>query len=657
MVPIIDRDLLPDRDLAREGAYVGSAVNEGDETHRLSLHRTTAFRAVILVFALLLSSSVVSITDSFGTHSSHVAGDDARTAAVDPGDVTLTASPWNAFVNDTIIFYANASSDDAGATLTFTIFYDYLDIPYPTINAESPVTVNTTGSTGSVIQTYAYNHPGNYTQAGHPFFWVYLFVSDGTSNESAIIQVFVSPPLVNMPPFFIYAPADPLHAQADVVQYILIDIADPDSDSVTVFWDFGDGTNATNVTVAPPTGIVLNQTHTWAPRIPGMGGYSKEYTLNVSLSDGQHPPVNSSTVVNITVPYNWPPNLRVTASKLTASPLESITFTANASDPEGDPLTWTFNYSDGTVDVYHSGFTDPGLLMWQNTTHSFATVGNYTVYVSLSDALVPFQVGEHNITVRATVRIIVNVAPIAYPLNVNPGAPQINATLGYVNATVSIEAYDLDGDMFNLTWDLGVFGIRTNISVGDAAQRKEPYRYRQVLQFTETGSYPITVTVTDGRPGHEVQRTTIVNVSSNNLPPSVLAFNHDPYAQGDFASPDESVKFRLVITDSERDAIELAWDFGDGSPMLYMNLTNYDANGNITVSVNHSYAMKGNYTVTIVLTDNKIGYFNHTLTSTMPIRVSVRPPAISEFPNVLVPTIGILVLFIGAAIRRGSKKD
>ena len=559
------------------------------------------------------------MTDSFGTDSNHVVGDRARTAAVD--FYTLEGSPSIAFVNDTITFYANASSDDSGATLTFTIFYDYLDKPYPTINAESPVTVDTTGTPGSVIQTYAYNHPGNYTSAGRPFFWVYLFVSDGMTNESAIVQVFVSPPPVNMPPYFNYGPADPLAAPPAASQYIPINISDNEGDTVTVFWDFGDGTNATNVTVAPPTGVVISQTHSWDPRIPGKSFYIQNYTLNVSLSDGQHPPVNSSTLVTITVGYNWPPNLRVTSSKENAEPLEPISFAANASDLEGDPLTWTFDYSDGTVEVYHSGSTAPGLQVWQNTTHYFSTVGSHTVNVSLSDALVPFQVGDHNITVKATVRIIVNVAPIAYPLNVNPGAPQINGTVGYVDVTASIETYDLDGDVLTLTWDLGILGIRTNISGGGI----EPFRYVQVLRFIETGFYDITVTVTDGRPGHEVQQTAIVNVSSNNRPPVVLEFNHEPYTLGDFAAANDSVKFRLVMTDREHDALELTWDFGDGSPMLYMNLTNYDAKGNITVSVNHSYALKGNYVVTIVLTDNKIGYFNHTLTSKMPIQVSVKP--------------------------------
>ena len=548
---------------------------------------------------------------------------------MDPSSVTLVASPSNALVNDTITFYANVSSeDDPGAILTFTIFYDCLD-QSPTINPASPVTVDTAGDPWTVVRTFAYDHPGNLTQGGSPYFWVGLFVSDGTDNYSAVIQVFVSqppPPPVNTPPRFVRPPVNPLSSPAGVVQYILIKIADDDNDTVTVFWDFGDGTNATNVTVTSPPAVVLNQTHTWSPpRIPGEGDYNQTYTLNVSLSDGHNPSVNSSTVVSISVPFNWPPGgPLLTASKENAEPLEPISFTASASDLEGDPLTWTFDYSDGTVEVYHSGFTAPGLRVWQNTTHSFSTAGSHTVNVSISDALVPFQVGDHNITVKATIRIIVNVAPIAYPIIVSPGAPQINGTVGYVDVMASIEAYDLDGDVLTLTWDLGILGIRTNISGGGI----EPFSYVQVLRFNETGFYNIAVTVTDGRPGHEVQQTKTVNVSSNNRPPVVLEFNHEPYSLGDFAAANDSVKFRLVMTDREHDALELTWDFGDGSPMVYMNLTNYDAKGNITLSVNHTYVLKGNYVLTIVLTDNKIGYFNHTLTSKMPIQVSVRPPVV-----------------------------
>jgi hypothetical protein len=606
-------------------------VQEGDERHRGPLQRTYAFRVVILVFVLLLSPSVVSIADSYGTNSNHVNGLDARTATVD--FITLEASPMVALVNDTITFYANAS-DDSGAPLTFTIYYDYYQDPVPTPNPEGYVTVDTTGSLGSVVHTYAYDHPGNITFGKKLVFYVQLFVDDGTDIAQASIQVTVSPPPVNMAPSFL-APPDSFSAGAGSIQDILIRIADSTNDTVSVFWDFGDGTNATNVTVALSAsagGTQLMQTHSWNPRIPGKGDYNQTYLLNVSLSDGLHPPINSSALVTIIVPKNDPPNILdpgITASKNSASPMEQINFSAAASDPEGDSLNWTFSYSDGSVEVYSTGFTAPGLLVWQNATHSFAAVGNYSVSLSLSDALVPNQTGRHNITVTTTVHISLNVPPTAFSLDVGPSSPVINATLGYVNVTLSVQALDSDGDMFNLTWDLGAFGTRTNVSVGDSAQRKKFQIFLQVLTFNETGSYPVAVTVTDGRLGHEVRLTKVVNVSSRNQPPSILEFNHAPYSLGDFAAANESVPFRLVVTDPERDVIELIWDFGDGSAKLYMNRTDYDAKGNITILVNHTYVLRGDYNVTLIVTDNKVGSsFNHTLTSTMPIRVSVRPPVV-----------------------------
>ena len=608
-----------------------SDVQQGDERHRRFLHRAAAFIAIILVFVLLLSQSVISITDSFGTNSNHFLRDGARAAIIVSGP-TLTASPSVAFVNDNITFFANASSDDPGATLTFTVFYDYYQSLGPAIlNPASPVTVNTTGSPGSVVTTYAYDHPGNLTLATEPYFWVTAFVDDGMDNVSVSVQVFVSSP--NLPPYFL-APPDTFSAGPGTTQNIIIKIAKYGSATVTVFWDFGDGTNATNTTVPPPPpGVQLMQTHSWNPRIPGKGDYNQTYFLNVSLSDGLHPPVNSSTLVTIVVPRNEPPQILdpgITTSKNSTSAIEPINFTAAASDPEGDSLTWTYNYSDGSVEVYNTGFTAPGLLVWQNATHSFTTVGNYTVSLSVSDAWVPDQVGRHNITVRTTVHFKANVPPTALALNVEPSSPVISAILGYVNVTMSVQAWDLNGDSLTLDWDLGVFGTRTNYSVGDAAQRREPYTFRQFLRFNETGSYNFAVTVTDGLPGHEVRLTAVANVSSTNQPPTILEFNHAPYSLGDFAAANETVKFRLVVTDPERDAIELIWDFGDGSAKLYMmNLTNYDAKGNITVFMNHTYVQLGYCNVTLIVTDNKIGgSFNHTLTTTMPIQVSVKPPAV-----------------------------
>ncbi len=613
--------------------HAHSEVQEGDQKGKPSSRRASALPIVGLALLLFLSPLVVYATYSSDASPDHISENGARIALIDMGP-TLVANPSTVLVGELITFCANASSDDAGATLVFTIFYDYYQSLGPVIvNPNSSVTINTTGSPGSVITTYAYDHPGNLTLAGEPYFWVKVFVNDGMDNVSADTQVFVSSPSVNTPPYFL-APPDSFNASAGSSQDVIIKIADDEGDIVTVFWDFGDGTNATNVTVAPPgpLGVVLGQTHSWNPRVPGKGGYNQTYILTVSLSDGLHPPVNSSTPLTIIVPVNKPPVILypgITASKNSANPMDLIRFTASASDNEGDPLTWTYDYSDGCVEVYNTSVTAPGLQVWQNTTHSFTAIGNYTVELSVSDALMPNQTGSHNITVTTVVRISANIPPTALALNVEPSSPVINATRGYVNVTLSIQAWDLNGDNFTLSWDLGVFGTRSNSSVGDAAQRIEPYTFRQQLTINETGSYHFEVTVTDGLPGHEVRLTAVANISSTNEAPVIREFNHAPYSLGDFAAANDSIAFRLVVTDRESDVIEIIWDFGDGSARLCMNRTDFDAMGNLTVLVNHTYVLKGFYNVTVIVTDNKIGgYFNHTLTTTMPIQVSVRPPPI-----------------------------
>jgi|GEM_PF-1935964 len=633
--------------------------------HKRFQQRATTFKAVLLVFVLASSLSVVTMLDPFGENSGSFTRNGARSSIIASGP-TLEASSYNASVNDSITFHANASSDDPSATLIFTIFYDYYQSLYPLIlNPSSPVTVSTTGSPGSVATSLAYDHPGNLTLAGRPYFWVIVFVDDGMENVSASIQVYVSLP--QTAPYFLPKP-DPFVANAGTTQNILIRVVDNQSDVVTVFWDFGDGTNATNVTAASPEpGVQLMQSHAWNPMIPGKGDYNKTYFLNLSLSDGFHPPVNSSTPITIVVPTNKPPSILdpgVTASRSLAIPMDQINFTAATSDPEGDNLTWTYNYADGFAEVYRTPRAAPNMLVWKNATHSFALPGNYTVYLSVSDALVPNQIGSHNVTVSTVVQIRLNVPPTAKSLNVEPSSPVINSTLGYVNVTLSVEALDHDGDNFTLTWDFGVFGTRTNYSVGDAAQRMNDFtKYRQLITFTAIGSYNFYVTIADGLPGHEVRLTAVANVSSTNRAPSILDFEHAPYSLGDFAAANESVEFKVVITDRERDTIELIWDFGDGGAKHYMNRSDYDAKGNLTVYVNHTFALRGNYTLKLIVTDNKVGgAFNHTLNTSMPIKVSVRPPAVvqrwtwwdttSLSMFVTIPILLVLWGFIGMYRRR-----
>ncbi|MES2658842.1 MAG: Calx-beta domain-containing protein [Verrucomicrobiota bacterium] len=73
-------------------------------------------------------------------------------------------------------------------------------------------------------------------------------------------------------------------------------------------------------------------------------------------------------------PGNLPPILSLAASATTISPGGSVTFTATASDPNGDPLAYQWDFDDGGVGTNNAVFT-----------RSFANVAQVTAMVTVSD--------------------------------------------------------------------------------------------------------------------------------------------------------------------------------------------------------------------------------------------------------------------------------
>ena len=529
-------------------------------------------------------------------------------------NITFSASPSNAYVNEEVTFFANASSDVIGATLTFLIYFDAFTFPGLSNNTASATSVNTTGNPGSVIVKYTYDAPGNYSDLNGPFFFVRLFVGDGTNTvEYPFIKVYMN---YNSPPWFIGLIADPLEGPTkNSVESLSTIIQDVNNDPVTVTWEFGDGTaNETQLLTgtAAAEGVYSNVTHAWNPPwdAANIGDFYVSYQMNITLDDGFNLPVVSASFVNVYVPLNYPPTIGFSSSASRAAPGDVVNFSANASDAEGDPLTWTLDYSDGPIEVFHTPATSPGTLVWNNVTHHFDAIGNYTVSVHVSDALEPYQVGSHNQSADVKVQIVENLPPTAgSEISSSPqGDPQISGSIGNISVEFSIGVSDPEGDVVTVVWDMNdTLGPRTNATPGG----KGIFTLNQTRIFDKPGLYNISMVITDGRPGHEIIRYRIVNVTSTNLPPNLVSGPSFVYAPGhDFAEPNETITFILVLSDPEQDSIEVSWDFGDGTPIQYFNLTEY-VDGNVTLTLSHSYPEVKKYTITVHYTDNQEGILNH----------------------------------------------
>ncbi|MFL6213220.1 MAG: PKD domain-containing protein [Blastocatellia bacterium] len=102
------------------------------------------------------------------------------------------------------------------------------------------------------------------------------------------------------------------------------------------------------------------------------------------------------------LPGNRPPQVSPTASATSGVGSLAVTFAANASDPDGDALTVTWDFGDGQ--------TATGA----NVAHTYTDPGQYTAVVRATDPAGAFASATLTITVAATARPVVQVfTPLA----------------------------------------------------------------------------------------------------------------------------------------------------------------------------------------------------------------------------------------------------
>ncbi len=468
-------------------------------------------------------------------------------------------------------------------------------------------------------------------------------------------------------PVFLAEPKDPKYATHNVTVNFTAVVQDADNDVLNVTWDWGDGSiNVTKTTTPTYPFCSLKLGHVYAPDPEqGRGWYMYPYyilfNLTIYLDDGNDNNVSCRTLVNVSMPFiNGLPvrptiHLNGTTSPL-IDPADTVYVVANSSDPEGESMTWTYVFTNVTDVVYrtvvmNTPATAPGENVWVNVSHSFGTIGLHKIEVFVSDALVPYQMYPHNATNTIYVNVDVNHKPCASNINVNPNTPILNVTRGYVFANYSIEAYDQDGDPLTITWDFGD-GSPPEVNVSEGGTQI-PYTFSQTRIYTEAGWKNVSVVITDGRPGHEVFRNVSVFVNSTNLPPSIRKFYPLDLGGRNFAWVGEVIEFELVISDPEADPLEVIIDWGDGSPLLWFNITDY-VGQNVTAYIYHTYLSRGNYTITIIYTDNQIGILNHAKMYLFPLEVR-EPGEIPEFGSMLPVALVLIIVFIASAsaARRG----
>jgi len=149
---------------------------------------------------------------------------------------------------------------------------------------------------------------------------------------------------------------------------ILGNDSDPDGDPLTI--------TAVTQGVNGGTAAINGVTVTYTPPL----NWSGTDTFTYSISDG--PGGTATATVTVTVrPINHPPTVTLGADQ-TSGPLPlAVSFTATATDPDGDPLTYAWNFGDGATKPA-GGATE---------SHTYQNTGSFTATVTVSDGTVTAQ--------------------------------------------------------------------------------------------------------------------------------------------------------------------------------------------------------------------------------------------------------------------------
>ncbi len=322
---------------------------------------------------------------------------------------------------------------------------------------------------------------------------------------------------------FTYTPTSP--TDTDTVSFTA-SVTDYDGDPVTCNWDFGDGATATGCTAS----------HVFA---------SGTYVVTLSACDPYACTTVSKTIIVAHV--NHPPTASFTHSPNPAIVNEVTTFYADVNDPDGDPLTCTWDFGD-TATATGCG----------SVTHTYSAAGDYTVTLTVCD--------DYNACATDTHTILVDSKPSAF-FSYFPTYPTTDDTVVFTGNVSDPDA----GDTVTCTWDFGD-GTTTGVSCSQVSHH-----------YTDPNNYLVTLTACDNH-GVCTQYSAFVKISRADHPPSA-DFTYSPQNP----TTDDVVTFTPTVSDPEGEVVECMWDLGDGTTIPRGACS----------PITHQYAAQGTYDVNL----------------------------------------------------------
>jgi len=308
--------------------------------------------------------------------------------------------------------------------------------------------------------------------------------------------------------------------------------SDPDGSIASYSWTFGDGGTST----------AQNPSHSYA------AGGNYTVTLRVTDNQGAQSALTSKTVT-VTAPNQAP-----TANFTFSCNALSCSFTSTSSDPDGSIASYSWTFGDG------------GTSTAQNPSHSYATGGNYTVTLRVTD-----NQGAQSAPTSKTVTVTAPNQPPVAAFSSSCSGDACNFTN---------TSSDPDGSIASNSWNFG--DGQTSITASPSHT------------YTASGTYTVQLTVTD-------------NQGATNSVSHTVTVNRPPVAAFSSSCSGLTCSFTSTSSDPDGSISSYSWNFGDGQTSTAQNPS-------------HPYGAGGTYTVTLTVTDNRgaTNSVQHSVTVTPP---------------------------------------
>jgi PKD repeat protein len=333
---------------------------------------------------------------------------------------------------------------------------------------------------------------------------VTLIVTDGWGKSASTTRsITITEPPTNLPPVPVIS--NPV-CVARTCNFFSASSTDPNGDTFTYLWSFGDTPATTSTSASPAKTYLVDAT----------------YTVSLTLTDSWGDFATITRAVIIAEPVTNVPPVPVIGTPSCVARLCSMS-SAGSADPNGDAFTYLWNFGDGTATSTASA-----------PPHTFPANGPYTVTLTLTDAW-----GDAALTTRV-------VSFTEPPTNVAP-VPVIDPHVCAARTCTfsAVGSTDPNGDTFTYLWNFGDTPATTSTST------------TPTKTYLADASYTVTLTLTDswGRAASTTRAVVIAEPASNLAPIAVISA---PVCNGRVCTIPG-----ISSSDPNGDVITYLWNFGD----------------------------------------------------------------------------------------------